>query len=105
LSQMRIDEKGGRRDQQRAAIGRGARNGLSADRSTRSRTVLDNNRRALSTTDLVCKKARQEIGRTTRRVWNDDFNRSRCLTPREMVRESKKRSPQNRTPPRLEQTV
>src|SRR5262245_4656958 len=101
---MRIDEKGGRCEQQRAAIRRGARNGFSCDRSTRSRAILDNNRCALRAIDLIRKQAGKEIGRTARGIRNEDLDRSRCLTPREMARESKERYAQNGTPPRLEQT-
>ena len=61
LPEMGIDDELRCIDQQRAAIRSCSRRGLRSNRTARPRTVLNNHREALRTTDLVGQQSRQDI--------------------------------------------
>ena len=66
------DKRRLRRDQQRVTVGRGTKDGFSADDISRTRAVLDDDRLTPHLRELVGNKPRQGIGDRARRNRGDD---------------------------------
>ena len=69
-------------DQQRSPIGRCSRRGLRSNRIARPRTVLNNHRDVLRTTDLIGQQSSQYVGSPASGGRNDYLN---CFVLSEMT--------------------
>src|SRR6185436_14039880 len=75
--QVTVRQRQGRRDQQRIAVGRRARDAGGADISSRAGNVVDDHRFAPPPAELIRDQPPEDIGGRAGRGWNHDLYRAR----------------------------